>query len=544
MILLPFSNYANAQVPNYVGVAAGDQYTWRAKVNFGNVEDLLTNARAVLIDWKANLPSLDLDGLESLTIEEIYEEMAVTYLSNLLPPGWEGLNITDLIEETIEEYVEQFNATFLSGMIPSNWLSLNFSDFYDLAVDGINTTLLSTGWNDNPLPELYMLTINELNSTILYGLVPAGWEAMTLKDLIESLLMSNFPVMGESFIVQIMIDTMLSLGIPSDMLDDTISELIDELMAMLPTEITSLNATALFEQMFFGINQSMPGIESETMGDVIEILGEAVNSTMPSGYGELNMSSLLELIIENELYGMIYPPEMAGKTVAELLDMAYTQGIDGLETLIPEWVSMYASFQGMGMVSYEVGLRVSINSIGTEIEASPGGPKGVPISMNYSITMDFEEWIDLSTFIGLPGDFSPLTILFGVTMFLSGPLTLPPYIVDPSTYTLAQTALADQAAFTGTLIVANNYDWGSIQTDMIMSTSGNADAIEMSSEWNKDGVLKSANIETDGKVVAEIKLVGGGGEIPGYETMIILGFTSLALIAIIYNLKRKNKIIN
>ena len=81
LILIPFGNYANAQVPGYVGVAAGEQYEWKAEVHFGNVDDLLTNARDVLIDWKANLPSLDLFGLESLTIEEIYEQIAEAFLS-------------------------------------------------------------------------------------------------------------------------------------------------------------------------------------------------------------------------------------------------------------------------------------------------------------------------------------------------------------------------------------------------------------------------------------------------------------------------------
>jgi len=209
---------------------------------------------------KANLPSLDLNGLESMTVEDMYQEIAEVYLSYVLPDGWESLNITDLIEETFEYYIEQFNSTFLSGMIPSNWLSLNFSDFYDLAVDGLNATLLSSqpGWNDNPLPELYMLVINELNSTILYGLIPAGWEAMTLGDLIESLMTVNAPVLWESFVVQMMLDTFFSLALPPEMLDDTISELIYQLIAMLPTEITSINATTMFEEIFFGMNQTMP----------------------------------------------------------------------------------------------------------------------------------------------------------------------------------------------------------------------------------------------------------------------------------------------
>ncbi len=539
-LLLPFSNYANAQTPSYVGVAAGEQYTWKARINFGNVDELLTNARDVLVDWKANLPSIDLGGLESMTVEDIYQEIAEVYLSYVLPTGWESMNITDLITATFVDYIEQFNATFLSGMIPSNWLTLNFTDFYNLAVEGINATLYTPGWHDNPLPELYKLAINELNSTILYGLIPAGWEAMTIEDLIGTLLKANAPPLAESFVVNMMIDAMLSLGIPADMLDDTISDLIDQLMAMLPP----INATDLFDGIFFGINQTIPGIESENMTYVLDMLGETVNMTMPTGYGALNISTLLETVIENDLIEILYPPELAGMTYVELLNMSYTQAIDALNTvIIPEWINMYTGLQGMGMTSYEVGLRVKINTIGTEIEAYPGGPKGVPITMNYSISMDFEEWIDLSTFIGLPGGFSPLTIFFGYTMFFPGTITLNPYIVDPSTYSLTQTALTDQAVFTGALIVANNYDWGTVQTDIIMPTTGNADAITMSSAWNTKGVLSSASVKADGLVVASITLVGAGGEIPGYETLIVLGVASIGLIAIIYNMKRKKKLI-
>lgn len=564
LLLLPFGNYANAQVPSYVGVAAGEQYTWKAEVEFGNVDELLTNARAVIVDMKANLPSLDLNGLESMTVEDMYQEIAEVYLSYVLPDGWESLNITDLIEETFEYYIEQFNSTFLSGMIPSNWLSLNFSDFYDLAVDGLNATLLSSqpGWNDNPLPELYMLVINELNSTILYGLIPAGWEAMTLGDLIESLMTVNAPVLWESFVVQMMLDTFFSLALPPEMLDDTISELIYQLIAMLPTEITSINATTMFEEIFFGMNQTMPGIESETMANVLDMLGDMVNSTMPSGYGELNMSSLLETVIENDLYGILYPPEMAGMTYLEILDMAYTEAINAFDlTILPAWADMYTMLQGMGMASFEAGLRVIINSLGTEVESFPGGPKGVPINMDYLVSYGSEEWLNVSEMLGLTGDFSLIGLFFNSFMFgMSGlsmsvpppeppppigpSMNITPLIVDPTTYSIVQTALSDQFSFTGTLIVANNYNWGSIQTEMIMVTSGNPDAIVMSAVWNSKGVLQQADVKADGLVVAALTLVAtDSGEIPGFEITIILGISSVAFVAIIYHLKRKNKII-
>jgi len=64
LFLLPFGNYANAQVPDYVGVEEGEQYTWNVEVNFEFVDDLLDNVRDVIVDLQTNL---DLDGLELLS---------------------------------------------------------------------------------------------------------------------------------------------------------------------------------------------------------------------------------------------------------------------------------------------------------------------------------------------------------------------------------------------------------------------------------------------------------------------------------------------
>jgi len=556
LLLLPFGNYANAQVPNYVGVAAGEQYTWDAEVQFENVDDLLGNVRDILVDWKANLPSLDLFGLESLTFTDIYKQIAVVYLSNILPVGWESMNTTDLIKFTIVDYVEQFNTTVLSGMIPSNWLSLNFTDFYDLAVDGLNATLLPTGWETNPLPELYKMLINELNSSIFYGLIPAGWEGMTLEDLLGTLLKLNAPVLYDSFLVKMLSDTLFSvaLPIPPEILDDTLSELIDLISAAIPS---SWNATYMFEQMFYGLNFSMGGIESETMANVLDMLGNMINSTMPTGYGALTASSLIDVLL-NDFEIEINP--LPGMTILDILDMAYTEAINMFDsTILPGWVDTYIMLQGMGMVSFEAGLRVIINSLGTEIESFPGGPKGVPISMDYLVSYGSEEWLNVSELLGSTGDFSLIGLYFNFYMFgfttieppppepppPMGPvITITPLIVDPTTYSIVQTALSDQFSFTGTLIVANNYDWGSVQTELTMATSGNPDAIEMSAVWNSKGVLQRAAVEADGLVVVALTLVeADSGEIPGFEITIILGISSVALIAIIYHLKRKNKII-
>ncbi|MFX1588785.1 MAG: hypothetical protein ACFFC1_11560 [Promethearchaeota archaeon] len=540
--LLPFGKYANAQVPDYVGVAPGDTYTWKATVNFGNVDELLDNMRDLFVDWKAQLPMIDLYGLESMTIAEIYEQMANTYLDQLLPAGWESLNLTELIDEVVEDYVEQFNSTILSGMIPSNWQALNFSDFYDLIFDGLNATLPSS-WEDNPIPELYKMIINELNSTIYFGLIPAGWESMTILDLYKSMIMNVAPVLGESFALHTMIDTIMGLIMPMDMLTGTMDDLFKDMASMWGP----INATTLFEEIFWDLNQSMPGgMESELMSDVIDYMSNytayGLNMTLPFDIYGMNMSTFLELGIDVMVDEML-PVELQGQTIIDILDMGYTEAINMLtSTIIPSWDSMYLSLQTMGMTSYEVGLRLVINSIGSEVAAYPGGPMGAPINTDSLVSYDFEEWKDLETEIGTGASFSPM-LLFSLLYVPTGAPTVAQYIVDPSTYSIAQTALVDQFLYSGTLIVADNYDWNAIQTEMTIVTTGNPDAIEMAIEWNNKGVLVKAEIKTDGLVVAAFNLISPEAEIPGYEIPIILGITGLSIIAIVLYGKRKSKIV-
>lgn len=543
LFLLPFGINARAQAlvkPDYVGVEVGDEYTWKAELNFGNVDELLDNVRALLVDWKANLPSIDLLGFETFTNVDILELIATTYLDVLLPSGWESLNITELVEFTIKDYVVQFNSTFLSGKIPSNWLALNFSDFYNLAVDGINATL-SSGWEDNPLPELYILMVDELNSTYFYGLIPTDWEELTLLELYESLIMELVPPIGESFALHMFLETMMPTVMTTEMLTSTISDIFVNIT--LEGGFAGLNATTLFDDMFFGLNQSYPpgGLGSENMAFVINFLGDMVNSTM-GGYGALNGSEMLKFGIETLINMSGMPTEFRDLTITGWLDLGFTQAISMLDTmLIPEWDMLYVSIQGMGMSSLTAGLRVTITSIGTEIASYSGGPMGAPIGMDAEISLDMTTWIDMSDMIfGYSGGFNLLALL--PSIFGGSLPTIPSYIVDPSTYSSVETALLDQLIFTGALIRANNPSWGALQTEITYATTGNPDAIELAAEWNSKGVLKSAFVKTDGAVVAGLTLIGEDvSEIPGYEIPIILGFTGFTIIAMILNRKKKNK---
>ena len=545
LFLLPFGNDANAQVSDYVGVEQGDQYTWNVEVEFEFVEDLIENVRDVIVDLQTNI---DLGGLESLTVAEIYEEIAHTYLSNALPVGWEGYNLSTLIPIVIEDYIGRFNSTILSGMIPSNWQVLNFSDFFELVFDGLSSGL-PTSWETNPLPELFEMLINELNSTIFYGLIPTGWEELTLEELLENLLGVYAPGIWESILFQMILDNFMLIGLTPEMVDyistHTLSDLLNELVATFPPEITILNATELFDMIFFGLNQTMPGgIESENMSAVIDFLNLAINSTLPLGYDSLSVAELLQFAI-NELVNMTIPLEFHGKTIQEIVDMYLTEALYTFDTqIMPLWDEFYMDMEGLDLLSYEVGLRAVIDHVGSEIQPYTGGPMGVPIDMELLYSLDFENWIDISELISPGYSLSPFTPL-KLFSLIGFNFDVDPLIMDPSSYSDPQIALIDQFVLSGPFIIANNYDWETIETEITIATTGNPDSIEISLAWNVNGVLQKVYIKADGDIAAIITLSGEAGVseiVPGYGIPIIVGFTGLTIIAIILYGKRKNRI--
>ena len=201
--------------------------------------------------------------------------------------------------------------------------------------------------------------------------------------------------------------------------------------------------------------------------------------------------------------------------------------------------------QASGMLSYEIGIKMTIDNIGIIESVFPGGPEGVNLDVTLYYSLDFENWVDLSLLLaGLDTTFMtmPFGFMAAVTLidFFSGKTM----IFDPSSYSNVNIALMDQLMYSGGLIVANNYNWASIQTEITIDTINDPNCIAASIAWNGNGILTSATIKASGAAVASITLLGEETtpEIPGYEIPIILGISSVALIAIIYHLKRKNRI--
>ncbi|MBA7712428.1 hypothetical protein ES703_121402 [subsurface metagenome] len=311
-----------------------------------------------------------------------------------------------------------------------------------------------------------------------------------------------------------------------------------------------LNATFLFEQFFLGLNSTLPpGMESEPMSVVIDYLNfvinsTLINSTLPDGYDSLPVATLLDIATDQFVYyGM--PAELHGLTLVEIISL----GIDNLiflydSQVLPLWGQTKLMLQASGLLNYEIGIKMTVDNIGIVESVFPGGPQGVNLDVTLYYSLDFENWVDLSLlFTGLATAQPMIEVIgiFGIIPlinFFAGETM----VFDPSSYSDVDVAIMDQLMYSGGLIVANSYDWASIQTNFTVETALNPHCIEASIAWNSNGLLSTATIEASGDEVATIKLLGGKDEIPGYGIPIVFGLTTLTIIGVIIYIKRKNNI--
>jgi len=542
LFFLTFGNIAKAQVTtSYIGVSQGDEYIWKAEVNLNGVDTLVSNIREIMVDQQNKLDELVLFGFEDLTINETVELLAHTYLANILPTGWETYNLSTLVETTIKDYVVKFNSTIFSGLIPSNWESLNFSTFYDYMFDGINTTMV-IGWGDNPFPGLIEMMVNELDSPFLFGLIPEGWEDQTLIELCLSLLEIVIPGIDESFMLNTWISEVWGDLIPPEFNGLTVMELLNKVF-----EPLSMNGTYLFESMFLGLNGTLPyGMESDSMSVVIDYYANLLNIILPVGYDSYTSAELIDIGTDFLVYYSI-PSEFHELTLVEIISLGMDEAILAYDQYLVQWDQILLMLQGSGMSSYEIGIKMTIDNIGIIESVFPGGPEGVNLDVTLYYSFDMGNWTNLSLLMtDLDTTYMDLVFAIIATVpsldFVSGKTM----IFDPSTYSNTDIALMDQLIYTGGLIVANNYNWATIQTAITIKTINDPNCVAASISWNGNGILTSATITASGVSVASITLLGQedtSPEIPGYEIPIILSISSIALVAIIYRLKRKNRII-
>lgn len=559
LFFLPFGRFSVAQSNGYVGVQEGSEYEWRININIDGIDNVVQNVEGLLTEMQSGISDYDFFGFGTMTIPEVMENISYTILSYLLPTGWESLNISMLLDETLDYFIANFNSTFLSGEIPDNWQSLNYSAFVDAMINGLNETL-PVGWEDQPIPFMLNLALSELNDTILMGILPSGWYDMTLQEFFETLLIESCPLATESFLTYLLMDQLLSTAytmLPPGADTYTIGEFFP---LIIPSEIWNANLSYMLDRLWYMINGSAPlGWESWPISIFIDSLGDflntgIINSLDPSLDGA-TASEILDWGIDMGLYYMnqsmptgVFPMDWMNMTIQDLLNYELDQAKDLWTTVVlPEWASLMSTVETMGGFPSTIGVKIAIDQLNPEIESTLGGQRATPIDMTLFISFDMETWNSLEDLFSGLGSLSLSDPFYessySMTIILQTILnfTAEGYIVDPSTYSDQKIALIDQVVFTQGLIVANNYDWGSITTEATIATIGHPEAIEVSANWNTIGLLNQASLSSDGVVAVSINLVTVGGEIPGYEIATLLIVFPLTVIGIIYYIRKREK---
>ena len=541
LLLIPFGSFTRAQPSSYVGVQEGDVYTWKIDLDVDGIDELMTNVDTLLDDLQLYVADLDLGGYEDLTIPETLENISSTVLNNVFPGGWEDLNVTELLTAFIGEFMMSANATMFSGNIPEDWDSLNISELMNYAVDGLNN-MLPAGWEEQPVPHLITLAISTLNASLLFGYIPDGWESFTIRGLINQMLLENVPELYESFMLHMSLNDIIDQQIPTGM---DLLPIEDILLTVLPSNITSMNMSSLQGMLTYSLP---PGMPSANISDIINFLMTNLSGSLPEQYVGEDMSTILNNLIDEVMGNItvllvpeVFSPGFEDDTIQELVTFLVGQLINQWDTVIlPQWTANKALLTTIP----SVGFRIQIESIGTEIEAYVGGPRGVPIGMSLFISLDFKNWTSITELFGATSlltaslDDDPFALLGNLTAYYST------YIVNPATYSSETRAFGEQSSLSYGLIMANNYNWETLKTNFSIPIGSDPDGIFGSAEWNAVGVLKSAFLEANGVEVVRISLLGEDDEIPGYEVAIILALTPITIIGLIYFLKKKNRIKN
>ena len=540
LLLIPFGSFTRAQPSTYVGVQAGDVYTWKIDLDADGIDELMDNIDTLLDDLQLYVADLDLGGYEALTIPETMENISSRVLNNVFPGGWEDLNVTELLTAFIGEFMIGANTTMFAGNIPEDWDSLNITEFMEYAFDGLNDTL-PAGWEDSLIPPLIPLAISTLNASLLYGYVPDGWDGFTIRGLINQMLLENVPEIYESFMLHMLLNEIIDLNIPSgyDLLP-----IEDIILDVLPSNITSINITYIQSMLAYRLP---PGLGSANMSDIINFLMTNISGSLPVQYVGEDMSTILNNLIDQVMVNVsvavvdFLPVGFEDLTIQELATFLVGQLNTQWDTVIfPQWTANKALLTTIP----SVGFRIQIESIGTEIEAYVGGPRGVPIGMSLFISLDFKNWTSITELFGSTSLLmysqvdDPLALLGNLTTYYAT------YIVNPATYSSETRAFGEQSSLSYGLIMANNYNWETLKTNFSIPIGSDPDGIFGSAEWNTVGVLKSAFLEANGMEAVRIALYSEEDEIPGYEVAIVLALTPITIIGLIIFLKKKIRIRN
>ncbi|TFF87694.1 MAG: hypothetical protein EU548_09925 [Promethearchaeota archaeon] len=567
---IPLAGTVKAQTtPSYVGINEGDQYTWSMKMSQAGLNQFMADIESMKDDFKTSLGTYG-----SLTFPNMMESIIKDAINNfgLLPSGWTELNITELFEGTIDHYIEILNYSLLN--IPPDWKSLNITSFKDVIIEGFNSTypgfeemnfyevldlifselasagleILPSGWQDYKLIDFIQWELNNfLNDTILFGMIPDGWETFNMSQFMGGIipgLKSEFIdfiiYIAQSFddvpmMLNLTMYNYLSLGLnetmPEEYLDYNLYQFVNmsmmmanESTGMIPDGYETLDISSLLDEVLFYLNNSgmAPGILDYNMSYFIDMAKYGINMSLPSEISDLNMDELIDIMISEMVSGVnssgIYEviPNWNLIPVNQLIDELYDlleSGYDGMVN--------YLDVSG-----FFVGFRLRFNITDISSEQSYGDLNYVLV--NFSLEYD----PGIGQFTQIPPD--------SIDDFLP---FYPLAIIDPSSIPDPIKGLAEQAKHSFCLFIAKTFDTSKITfKDMTLDLSPFS-SLDIHMNWNSDGVLMNAKVDYGGQNLASVQeaaVIPPSG-IPGFSILSIIGFSIVGLIGVIYSVKKKRK---
>ncbi|MBD3216259.1 MAG: hypothetical protein GF311_26835 [Candidatus Lokiarchaeota archaeon] len=596
--------FSTAQtVPGYVGVSKGDRYEFEIKMNKPTLDKLINEMEGVKDDFKSELGSLgDLnfsdfmmeillnftspflpENWETMNATEITEESILSLIEYInstyglgIEEDWMSMNLTTFADEIIEG----FNATDytlidvineivnktaaeseLGRMLPLNWSILTFEELLGWQMDNFMNNLLKDATGDTFMIPGGWQSLN--TSSFLAGMFPGldmnfidfvaymanftapfeSDEREVFNDIFFEFNMSKMIYMaGWQLNYSLNAETDLNLTI--DLIECDMTELLNYTLMManndtviIPEDWDMLNLSTLVEEILYNFNQSGMIPMDTNISMLIDIMKMGINESIYQAFPS-NPSITAEELMKNMTMAMVLEmnsslPELYNLSIYNFTTAPKPWYELSINELIDEfWIlfeNMYESaFTGqeseLAALAAGIKIRFDINNV-----TSVPGPFGInTIWINFTFSID----------PGL-GQFQESPWIGGGTGI---------YIFDPedleTVYIAPMKALAFQAQYSMLLFMGKTYDKSKITfTDMTMNMPDPLPDVKLDIEWDENGVLDHASMNYGTDTVISIQSSGGGGGgIPGYELILLIGISLSSILGLIYVL-RKNKVI-
>jgi hypothetical protein len=205
-----------------------------------------------------------------------------------------------------------------------------------------------------------------------------------------------------------------------------------------------------------------------------------------------------------------------------------------------------------------VGIKADITNITEEIQLMPD-VKGVAVFSNLSIATEPNVWIEVMnssypmTYILDPTNISDSNYFYhlmagGPPLFTAKGLDYNQIANWMSANITGQAPFYDNITITGlsngfqVSILGDFLKWSINQSGVPTEFLPDLDDIVCTARWNENGVFSYASVEYAGLALITIQLIAEG-EIPGFIISVTLGISSVALIGIIYVIRKRKRIV-